>query len=113
VKRFTKDSGRAGGSIMRKITLSIKALLFLTTILLGTYDVSVGEQKWDTVTAEALKQKIDAGEDLCLINVLPRIVFNSGHIEGSINIPIGKIETSNDFPEDKDKPLVFYCMGVA
>ena len=73
--------------------------------------VQAGEQ-WKTITTEELKHKLDAKEEICLVNVLPPIVHNERHIKGSINIPIGKIDSSEKLPTDKNTPVVFYCMGL-
>ncbi len=69
-------------------------------------------EKWHTIPTEELAAKIDQGEDICLINVLPKIIYDDRHIPGSINVPIGELATSPLLPEDKRKPLVFYCMGT-
>ena len=68
--------------------------------------------KWHTITTQELAVKIDQGDDFCLINVLPKIIYDDRHIPGSINIPISEIATSPLLPEDKRKSLVFYCMGT-
>jgi rhodanese-related sulfurtransferase len=67
---------------------------------------------WRTINIEELKNIIDLKHDFYLINVLPKIIFDAKHIPGSINIPVGKIATSTLMPKDKNKPLIFYCMGV-
>ncbi len=55
---------------------------------------------------------LDSGETVCLIDVLPQIIYDFMHIKGSINIPIGQLPTSGRLPEDRTTPLVFYCMGT-
>jgi hypothetical protein len=98
---------------MKKLALGLTTLFFVVSGLLFFYGSLHAEQGWSTITAKALKKKMDDGDDYCLINVLPKIVFNAGHIKNSVNIPIGKLETSSEWPQDKNKPLIFYCMGVA
>ncbi len=70
------------------------------------------QREWHTITTAELAARIDQGDDACLINVLPKIIYDDRHIPGSINIPISEIETSSLLPEDKRKPLIFYCMGT-
>ena len=97
---------------MRKFALGLVTLLFVITVVMGTFGSIYAEQGWPTISAQALKKKINNGDILFLINVSPESVFNAGHIKGSVNIPIGKLAISSDWPKDKNKPLIFYCMDV-
>ena len=63
------------------------------------------------ITAEQLKTKIDAGEELLLINPLSDIEFNAQHIPGSVNIPMQSILIAENLPEDKNRLIVTYCLG--
>lgn len=63
------------------------------------------------VSTEELQAMIASGRDFALINVLPKIIYDSMHLPGSINYPIGKFEKLADLPFPRDIPLVFYCMG--
>jgi hypothetical protein len=97
---------------MKKFPFRLIVFLLVMAGFMGKYEnIQAGE--WKTISAQTLKKKMEDGDRLSLINVLPKIVYNAGHIEGSINIPIGKLETSPDWPKEKNKPLIFYCMGVA
>ena len=69
-------------------------------------------EKWHTISTEELAAKIERGDEICLINVLPKIIYDDRHIPGSINVPIGELATSPLLPADKRKPLAFYCMGT-
>ena len=68
--------------------------------------------KWRNISTAELSAKLESGEEVCLINVLPQIIHDSKHIKGSLNIPIGQLPTSPKLPDDKNKPLIFYCMGT-
>ena len=59
----------------------------------------------------ALKQRLDAGEDIYLLDVRnPDELVEHGMIEGSVNIPIDQLEARiSEVP--KDKPIVTYCMA--
>lgn len=60
------------------------------------------------ITADELKKKIDAGEDIFLIDVREEDEFKAGHISGAINVPVKLIEKKmNTFPEDKE--VIIYC----
>jgi rhodanese-related sulfurtransferase len=50
-------------------------------------------------------------ENPVLVHVLSSIEYEIQHIPGSINIPITEMATTERLPEDKRRPVVFYCMG--
>lgn len=63
--------------------------------------------KIKTVTPEYVKKAIDS-KDITLIDVREIHEYASGHIKGSINIPLRELEYRiNEIP--KDKPIVSYC----
>jgi len=60
------------------------------------------------LTASQLKQLIDSGEPILIIDVRTGGEFNEGHITGAINIPYDKLGIkSSQIP--KDKKVVLYC----
>jgi rhodanese-related sulfurtransferase len=63
------------------------------------------------ITAPELKHLIDEGK-VTVIHVLSEIEYEMQHIEGSFNIPIVKMNTTDKLPEAKETALVFYCMGT-
>ena len=63
---------------------------------------------WTEVDAAEVKRMLDE-DDATVIFPLSRIEFNNEHIPGSVNIPMQKIRS--DLPGDKDRKLVFYCLG--
>ena len=64
----------------------------------------------DEVDVAELKQRLDAGEDIYLLDVRnPEELAEHGMIEGAVNIPIDQLEARMaEVP--KDKPIVTYCM---
>ncbi len=62
------------------------------------------------IDVEQLKQRIDAGENVFLLDVrTPPELAEHGSIAGSVNIPIDDLETHlSEVP--KDRPIVVYCM---
>ncbi len=60
------------------------------------------------INAQQLKEMMDTS-DVLVIFPLSRIEFNHLHIKGSINIPLEEIQTK--LPADKNRRLVFYCLG--
>jgi len=61
------------------------------------------------MSVDSLKQRLDAGDDVFLLDVRrPEELEEEGMIEGSVNIPIGDLE-SRLAEVPKDKPLAIYC----
>jgi rhodanese-related sulfurtransferase len=89
---------------MGRISLRIIPLLVFAVVATGAQAVDDVSE----VRAEELKKWMDAGE-VVVINPLSRIEFNDLHIEGSVSIPLSKLK--GELPPDKDKRLVFYCLG--
>jgi len=96
---------------MQKSILTI-AIFSLVLIIAPEAKYIEAHPEYKIISTEALAKKLENGDELCLINVLPKIVHDAKHIEGSINIPIGKIGSSQKLPKDKQKLLIFYCMGT-
>ncbi|RYD77518.1 MAG: rhodanese-like domain-containing protein, partial [Sphingobacteriales bacterium] len=62
------------------------------------------------ITAEEVKKRLDAGEDLNLVDVREpdeRAAFNIG----GLFIPLGKIQTmqTDEIDEMKNEEVIFYC----
>lgn len=87
--------------------LTIPALAFF--ICLASAPVS--SKDFPEITAKQLKAKIDAGENLMLLNALSDIEFKDKHIPGSINIPLQEIMITENLPKDKHQLIVTYCLG--
>jgi len=90
---------------------SFLALAVVTFCFVRAPEMGAAEKGWKDISTQNLKAMLDKGESLSLVNVLPRIIHDVKHIEGSLNIPVGKIMTSPEMPKDKTKPIVFYCLG--
>ena len=85
-------------------------LLMLCCALLTSSAAFAAE--YSIITTAELKSKMDAGDDLLLINALSPIEHDDLHIKGSINIPSSMVKAGYPLlPESKDRLLVFYCKG--
>jgi rhodanese-related sulfurtransferase len=64
----------------------------------------------EIIMPEQLQSSIDKGEDFFLLDVRTAREFESGHIPGSINIPLDKISSSlNKIPQQDEKTIIVYC----
>jgi rhodanese-related sulfurtransferase len=61
------------------------------------------------ITREALKAKIDAGEDFVLVDVLPPESYREEHLPDAINIPVTEIESEAPARLPRDRDIVVYC----
>jgi phage shock protein E len=48
-----------------------------------------------------------------LLDVRTKEEYRDGHIKGSVNIPLQRIDTADGKIKDKDKPLYVYCLSGA
>ncbi len=64
------------------------------------------------ISVQQLKQRLDAGEELTVIDVRERDEFVQGHLPGAVFVPRGFLELQiEQVQPDRDKPLVIYCAG--
>jgi rhodanese-related sulfurtransferase len=95
------------------IAKSSKIVLFsLLVLLLTSLPVAAksGAMKgYLEIDANQLKSMMDAGEPL-VVFPLSSIEYKDRHITGSVNIPLHKLKA--ELPKDKNKTMVFYCLGV-
>jgi hypothetical protein len=60
------------------------------------------------VSLEQLKEKLDAGAELVLVDVRSQEAFDEGHIPGAISIPWEEMEARyTELPRDRE--IVTYC----
>lgn len=48
-------------------------------------------------------------EGALLIDALPEDAYAEEHIEGAINLPIGKIDRQSVAAFDRERPVIVYC----
>lgn len=90
-----------------------KLFLLLAVFLLVTTNPACGLERFDIVTTEEMQQLLEDREaekiDFILVNTLEEMIFRDAAIPGSINIPLGRIETNiQKLGRDKEKLIVMY-----
>lgn len=73
--------------------------------------VTYAKDQFPEVSAKELKQILDSGQKVFLLNSLSDIIFNQGFIPGSKNIELAEIPGSKLLPKNKSTLIVTYCMG--
>jgi len=63
------------------------------------------------ITCEQLKQMMDNGEPLVVVDTRLEFFFNMGHLPQSIDIPFQPEDeqTARFLALPKDRPIIFYC----
>ena len=89
---------------------TVYLLVFFTCCFIFTHYAAADE--FQKLTADELKEKIDSGENLFLLNPLSDLEFNEGHIPGSVNIPYTAIMKTDKLPKNKNTLIVIYCLGI-
>jgi adenylyltransferase/sulfurtransferase len=64
------------------------------------------------VSSQDLVRRLDAGEDVTIIDIRERDEFAQGHLPGAVFIPRGFLELQVEQVQyDRTKPVVLYCAG--
>ncbi len=73
----------------------------------------MNELNYRTITRDALKARLDAGEPTLIVEALPAHYYDAEHIPGAINIPHDEIRllAASALP-DKDATIVVYCAST-
>ena len=67
-----------------------------------------------TVTRQELKQSIDSGENIAIVEALPEQSFQEGHIPGAIRLQADKVKTeAESLLPDKQQKIITYCGGIS
>ena len=64
-----------------------------------------------SIGREELKEKIDRGDDIVLVDTLAKKYFRHSHLPGAINLPVDEVaERAPELLPDKDAEIVVYCL---
>ena len=60
------------------------------------------------ISVEELKERLDNGEAILIVDARSNVEFETEHIAGAIRVPVHEVEASLDeLPRDQE--IVFYC----
>lgn len=65
---------------------------------------------YQPITASQVKERLDKGDKITVIDVRTPDEYAAGHIPGSLLIPFDEIKVKSDqLPQDKNTEIVVYC----
>jgi hydroxyacylglutathione hydrolase len=74
----------------------------------GWYNAGFPTEQLTLMSVHELKQRLDRGEDLLVLDTRDQAEWNTGHIKGALHIYVGHIESRlSDIP--KDRPIAVIC----
>jgi rhodanese-related sulfurtransferase len=67
----------------------------------------------ETISREELREKIEGGSDLVLVETLTEPYYRHSHLPGAVNLPTEEVgERAEEVLPDKDAEIVVYCMSA-
>jgi 3-mercaptopyruvate sulfurtransferase SseA len=90
---------------------SVRCAIALLALLIGLSACQARPQTQNEVpriAASALKERLDAGESVLIVDARSSDEYAEAHIPGAISVPLSDLEARLDeLPRDQD--IVFYC----
>jgi hypothetical protein len=83
-------------------------LLALSACGSSTAQTPQSKDQVPRISAEVLKNRLDSGEDILIVDSRSVAEFQNRHIVGAISVPYNEVESRlAELP--KDQEIVFYC----
>jgi phage shock protein E len=101
-----------GVFIMKLKSLMIILMILVITTLSGcsTKNKSTESSSYTKITGKEAKEMMDDDSTITVLDVRTVDEYNTGHIEGSINIPDNEItEKADEILSDKSATILVYC----
>jgi len=96
----------------RSILVLIAAVAMLLVSAQGAIALREFEPGITLVDTDEVKRMIDSDTGILVVNTLAPILFRDQAIPGSVNLPYENLKREKiSFPEDKNRKMVFYCLG--
>jgi len=87
----------------------MKKLLLIFCFMLVVGCSNESKLMYHTITSDEAYNMISENQDIIILDVRSDYEYESGHIEGAINVPLDEIETFKDITDDKDVKVLVYC----
>jgi hypothetical protein len=100
------DSSQSPTSV--PITIPSSPTATSNTSALPTPKAKISPDDVPRITTSELKQKIDSGARMLIVDVRSKEEYDIDHISGSVSVPIGDITGGGWFPTP-GKEIILYC----
>ena len=70
-------------------------------------------KKYQSLSMEQAKDELDHNDNIVLVDVRTPEEYRSGHIQGSVNIPLDSLDAVERKIPDKDSRIFVYCLSGA
>jgi rhodanese-related sulfurtransferase len=110
IERKENIRSASGGKGMRQKKTGSIFTVIVIVVLMGMPG-KLWADEVQPISLQELRTRLDSGEEIALVNPLTDILFNEGHIPGSVNVPLGEIRHTNRLPNDRGTLIVTYCLG--
>jgi rhodanese-related sulfurtransferase len=113
--------------MIRKLSLVVLAAILIVAAVVTTSVAAENEAAWQAaaeylsglpqgfngIRGDALKAKLDSGEQVFLLDVREPNEFAGGRIEGALNVPVREVPKNlAKLPQDKNAQIVVVCASA-
>jgi rhodanese-related sulfurtransferase len=113
--------------MIRKLSFVVLAAILVVAAVVTTSVAAENEAAWQAaaeylsglpqgfngIRGDALKAKLDSGEQVFLLDVREPNEFAGGRIEGALNVPVREVPKSlAKLPQDKNAQIVVVCASA-
>jgi rhodanese-related sulfurtransferase len=113
--------------MIRKLSLVVLAAILVVAAVVTTSVAAENEAAWQAaaeylaglpqgfngIRGDALKAKLDSGEQVFLLDVREPNEFAGGRIEGALNVPVREVPKNlAKLPQDKNAQIVVVCASA-
>jgi len=113
--------------MIRKLSLVVLAAILVVAAVVTTSVAAESEAAWQAaaeylsglpqgfngIRGDALKAKLDSGEQVFLLDVREPNEFAAGRIEGAVSVPVREVPKSlAKLPQDKNAQIVVICASA-
>ena len=93
---------------MKKINKRLLAVTLCMVLISAVF--AVAQSDTPRISIQELKDMIDKGTPVTIIDVQPKIIYEEGHIKGAISLPASKrIALEDVWSIPSDQLIVTYC----